>query len=140
MPVRSARAVWKGDLKGGRGTVGLGSGMFEGAYSFPSRFEEGDGTNPEELIGAAHAGCFSMQFANLLAQAGFEPASVETDAEVHLSMEGGPHVAKIVLNCRAEVPGIGDGRFQEIAQEAKTGCPISKALASVPLELDARLA
>lgn len=140
MPVRTSRAIWQGDLKGGSGTVRLGSGLFEGPYSFPSRFEEGEGSNPEELIGAAHAGCFSMQFANLLAQAGFEATRIETEAEVHLSMEDGPHIAKIVLNTEGQVPGVDEARFQELATQAKTGCPISKALAAVPLELRARLA
>ena len=141
MPVRTSSATWHGSLKEGDGTVALGSGAFEGAYSFPSRFEEGPGTNPEELIAAAHAGCFSMALSNVLATAGFVPTRVHTEAHVHLGRDdAGAAVTKIVLVCRAEVPGIDADAFAEHAEDAKGTCPISKALAAVPIELDAALA
>src|ERR671922_2690878 len=105
MPVRSAEAVWEGDLQDGKGTLRLGSGAFEGQYSYSSRFEEGTGTNPEELIGAAHAGCFSMAFANILATAGHDPQRVETTARVHLEpRDEGPAITRIELQTEAEVP------------------------------------
>lgn len=139
MPTRSAHATWRGDLKSGAGTVKAGSGAFEGSYSFPSRFEEGDGTNPEELLGAAHAGCFSMSLANMLAQAGHTPTRVATEARVTLGQEGGgPAVTGIELVCEAEVPGIDEDAFREHAEKAKAGCPISKALAA-PITLKATL-
>jgi len=105
MPQRKANAIWKGDLKGGKGTMKFGSGAFEGAYSFASRFEEGTGTNPEELIGSALAGCFSMALSNELAQAGFTPESVETNASVTLeTVDGAPTISKIKLTAKASVP------------------------------------
>jgi osmotically inducible protein OsmC len=110
----------------------------DAAYSFPSRFEEGSGSNPEELLGAAHAACFSMAFANELAKAGHAPTRVATEAEVTLSTDGGAHIAGVALSCEAEVPGIDDATFATIAEQAKQGCPVSKALASVPITLDAR--
>ena len=141
MPVRTSTATWRGSLKQGDGSVALGSGAFEGPYSFPSRFEEGSGSNPEELIGAALASCYAMFLANLLATAGSVPTQVHTEAHVHLGHDdSGPAVTKIVLVCRAEVPGVSDEVFAEHAQAAKAGCPISKALAAVPIELDASLA
>ena len=141
MPVRTSTATWHGSLKDGDGSVALGSGAFEGPYSFPSRFEEGPGTNPEELVGAAHAGCFSMDLAARLAAAGFVPTRVHTEAHVHLGRDdAGAAVTKIALVCRAEVAGLSDEVFAEHAQAAKAGCPISKALAAVPIELDASLA
>jgi osmotically inducible protein OsmC len=121
----------------------LESGAYEGAYSFRSRFEDGTGSNPEELIAAAHAGCYSMALSNVLADAGFTPESVETRADVTLRMlpEDGPTITKIVLTTRASVPNIDADTFQEHAQAAKEGCPVSKALASVDaIELDASLA
>jgi osmotically inducible protein OsmC len=140
MPVRTANSVWRGDLKNGDGTVALGSGAFEGPYSFPSRFEEGPGTNPEELIGAAHAGCFAMALSNGLAGAGFTPTEVRVEARVHLGRDDkGAAITKIELVCRATVPGIDADTFAEQAQAAKGGCPVSKALAAVPIELDASL-
>lgn len=140
MPARSANAEWKGDLAGGLGTVSTESGAVETAYSFPSRFENGEGTNPEELLGAAHAGCYSMALSAGLGRAGFTPTSVRTRARVHLEkVEGGFGVTLIELDCSAEVPGIGEDDFQEHARAAKTGCPISKALASVEIRLAARL-
>jgi len=140
MPVRTSNAVWRGDLKGGDGTVALGSGAFEGPYSFPSRFEEGPGTNPEELIGAAHAGCFAMALSGRLAGAGFTPSEVRVEARVHLGRDDqGAAITRIELVCRATVPGIGADAFAEHAEAAKVGCPVSKALAAVPIELDAAL-
>ncbi|MDA0699861.1 MAG: OsmC family protein [bacterium] len=141
MPVRSATSVWRGDLKGGDGTVALGSGAFEGPYSFPSRFEEGAGTNPEELLGAAHAGCFSMALSNALAGAGFTPTEVRTEARVHLGRtDAGMSITKIELICRAKVPGIDAAVFATHAEATKLGCIVSRALAAVPVELDAALA
>ncbi|NGP75724.1 OsmC family protein [Balneolaceae bacterium YR4-1] len=138
MPQRKADAVWKGDLKGGKGTMKFGSGAFEGAFSFASRFEEGTGTNPEELIGAAHAGCFSMAFSNELAKAGFTPESVETTATVTLDAGAGA-ITKINLKTTASVPDIENDKFQEIAKGAKENCPVSKALGGVNISLDASL-
>jgi osmotically inducible protein OsmC len=140
MPVRTAKAVWKGSLKEGGGTMALGGGAYQGAYSFSSRFENGAGTNPEELIGAAHAGCFSMALAGGLNRAGYQPKRVETQAGVHLEKTGdGFRISKIELHTQAEVPGIDPQVFQEQARAAKEGCPVSRALASVPIELDAKL-
>jgi len=140
MPTRNAHAVWEGELKGGKGTMKLGSGAYEGAYSFESRFEEGTGTNPEELIGAAHAGCFSMAFSGALGKAGFSPKRVSTDAKVHLEKVGeGFSITKVVLNMEAEVPDIDEGKFNELAEGAKNNCPVSRALGGVTIELKAKL-
>ncbi|HUO85948.1 MAG TPA: OsmC family peroxiredoxin [Thermoanaerobaculia bacterium] len=140
MPTRRAQAKWTGDLKGGHGTMALGSGAYEGAYSFGSRFEEAGGTNPEELIGAALAGCFSMALAAALGRAGHDPQSVATKAKVHLEKVGDAFaVTRIELDTEARVPGIDDAAFQEAAAGAKEGCPVSKALAGVEISLDARL-
>ena len=138
---RIGSAVWQGGLKDGKGTVSTQSGVLKDTpYSFSTRFEDGAGTNPEELIGAAHAGCFSMAFAAALGRAGFEPRSVRTRAEVHLvKTEAGFAIPRIELRTEAEVPGIDAARFQEIAAGAKAGCPVSKALAGVEISLDARL-
>jgi osmotically inducible protein OsmC len=141
MPVRNANAVWEGDLKGGQGKVALGSGAFEGRYSFGSRFEEAGGTNPEELIGAAHAGCFSMALAAGLGRAGHSPKRVATTAKVHLEKVGeGFKITRIELDNESEVPGIDEATFQEQARKAKEGCPVSQALAGVEITLNARLA
>ncbi|MHB9132214.1 MAG: OsmC family protein [Armatimonadota bacterium] len=142
MPVRTADAEWQGNLIDGRGNMEFGGGAFKGQYSFASRFEEGPGTNPEELIAAAHAGCFSMAFAGALAEAGFTPESVRTTAKVHINkVDGGFAIMQIDLNTTARVPNIDNDKFQEIAQQAKVGCPVSKALAAVPkITLDAKLA
>jgi osmotically inducible protein OsmC len=140
MAVRAASAEWKGNLPKGSGTVETETGALKGAYSFASRFEEGAGTNPEELIAAAHAGCFSMAFANGLAKVGFEPESIRTTAKVYL--EKGPDgfgVSRIDLECSGRVPGIDEATFQEQAQGAKAGCPVSRALAAVPIQLTASL-
>ncbi len=139
MAVRKSEATWNGTLKEGSGRMKLASGLYEGPFTFSSRFEEGSGTNPEELIGAAHAGCFSMFLASLLTNAGFTPDSIHTTASVHLG--AGPTINKIVLDCQAEVPGIDNAKFQELAAQAKAGCPVSKALASVDeIVLNAKLA
>ena len=129
MAVRKSEATWRGTLKEGSGTMKLASGMYEGPYTYASRFEEGAGTNPEELIGAAHAGCFSMFLSGLLSKEGFTPARIHTTASVHLG--AGPTINKIVLDCEAEVPGVDEAKFQDLAAQAKAGCPVSKALAAV---------
>jgi osmotically inducible protein OsmC len=115
----------------------LGSGSYDGPFSYVSRFEDGAGTNPEELIGAAHAGCFSMFLSALLSKDGFTPTRIETTAKVYL--EAGPTIAKIELNSKAEVPGLDAAKLQEYAEAAKANCPISKALASVDIQLNAAL-
>ena len=140
MPARTANAVWEGSLQEGRGKMKLGSGAFEGAYSFSSRFEEGTGTNPEELIGAAHAGCFSMALAAGLGRAGYPPKRVATTAKVHLTKtEAGFRINKIELHTEAEVPNIDHQAFQEQAETAKKNCPVSQALAGVDIQLEAKL-
>lgn len=140
MPLRKAEAVWEGNLKDGKGRVKLGSGAFEGAYSFSSRFEEGTGTNPEELIGAALAGCFSMALANGLAQAGFTPKHVHTNATVKIEkLEEGFRITSILLDTDAEVPGISEQVFMEKAEITKKSCPVSKALTGTEIKLQARL-
>ncbi|MEW6117476.1 MAG: OsmC family protein [Nitrospirota bacterium] len=140
MPVRKAEAVWSGTLKNGKGTVKLGSGAFEGAYSFASRFEEGTGTNPEELIGAAHAGCFSMALSLLLEQAGYKPERIHTTARVRIEKSGeGFNITSSELETEAEVPGIDEKKFMEQAEAAKKGCPVSQALAGTEITLKARL-
>lgn len=138
---RSANAVWTGGLKDGKGTMRLGSGAYEGAYSFQTRFEEEPGTNPEELIGAAHAGCFSMALSGALGKAGFTATRIATEARVHLMLgESGAYISKVELHCEAEVPGIDAAAFAEQAEGAKKNCPVSKALAGVEIVLDAKLA
>jgi osmotically inducible protein OsmC len=140
MAVRTSEAQWEGTLREGHGTMKLGSGAFEGDYSFPSRFESGRGTNPEELIGAAHAGCFSMAFANGLTRAGFPPTRVHTTASVHLdAVEGGFAITRIDLNTEAAVPGIDETAFREQAETAKANCPVSKVLAGAEIRLNAKL-
>jgi lipoyl-dependent peroxiredoxin len=140
MPVRTATAQWEGNLQQGRGKMGFGSGAFEGPYSFASRFEDGRGTNPEELIAAAHAGCFSMAFAHQLATAGFPPKLVRTTAKVHLvKTEAGFSIPTIELETEADVPGIDRAKFQEIAEGAKTNCPVSKLLTGAQIKLSATL-
>jgi len=141
MPARAASAEWKGNLKEGKGVMKMASGAYEGPYSFASRFESGTGTNPEELIAAAHAGCFSMALSAGLGKAGFTPNSVKTTATVTLDKLGeGMGVVRIDLDCVADVPGIDEKAFMEQAEGAKKGCPISKALAAVPeITLKAKL-
>lgn len=140
MPVRTAEAEWNGNLREGQGKVKLGSGAFEGAYSFPSRFEEGRGTNPEELLGAAHAGCFSMALAAGLTRAGHPPTRVHTAARVHLERRGEAfEIARVELRTEARVPGIDDAEFRKQAEAAKKSCPVSKALAGPEITLEATL-
>ena len=140
MPVRTAEARWQRSLQDGSGTMRLGSGAFEGNYSFKSRMEEGAGTNPEELIGAAHAGCFSMAFANGLTQAGHKPQEIRTTASVHFDKtEQGWAITRIDLATEGNVPDIDEASFKRIAEEAKQGCPVSKALAATPITLQATL-
>jgi osmotically inducible protein OsmC len=140
MPVRKASAVWNGTLKEGNGTMKMQSGAYEGKYSFGSRFEEDPGTNPEELIAAAHAGCFSMALSGALTKSGFTPERVETSAKAHLEKVGeGFKITRIMLTCEASVPGIDDAAFQDLAAGAKAGCPVSQALAGVDISLDAQL-
>ena len=140
MPVRTATAAWEGGLKDGSGTMRLGSGAYEGKYSFGSRFEEAPGTNPEELIAAAHAGCFSMALSAGLGKAGLSSRRVATTAKVHLGMvEGGFKITAIDLSTEAEVPGVDAEKFQEIAHGAKVNCPVSQALKAVEIRLDAKL-
>lgn len=125
-------AEWQGDLKGGSGSFKAGEGI-SGDYSFRTRFEDAPGANPEQLIAAAHAACFSMALSNILAEAGTPPESVKTDAEVTLRIvDGAPTITKIALKTVGRVPGLGEAVFREKAEAAKTGCPVSKALASVP--------
>lgn len=140
MPAKGS-ARWQGDLKGGSGTFTAGESM-SGDYSYTSRFEDGPGANPEQLIAGAHAACFSMALSNILAEAGSPPDSVETTAVVTLRpIDGAPTIAKIALTTVGRVPGIDDATFQAHAAEAKAGCPVSRALASVPeITLDASLA
>lgn len=141
MPTRTAQAEWQGNLKEGSGRMSFGSGAFEGAYSFSSRFEEGTGTNPEELVAAAHAGCFSMALAADLAGAGYKPREVNTTAKVHINpaQGGGFEINLIELDSVAEVPGISPDEFQRIAAGTKVSCPVSKALKATRIELNARL-
>ncbi|MFW6141889.1 MAG: OsmC family protein [Candidatus Saliniplasma sp.] len=140
MVKRKANSVWKGKLKDGEGNMKFGGGAFEGKYSFLSRFKEGTGTNPEELIAAAHSGCFSMALAGSLGEEGYDPESVQTEAVVDLEkVEGDFTITKIHLKNRSKVPDIKEDVFQEIAKDAKENCPVSKALASIDIELDAEL-
>jgi len=141
MPVRSADAQWEGPLQGGKGHMRFGGGAFDGAYSFSSRFEDGQGTNPEELIAAAHAACFSMALSNILAEAGHPPEQIRTSARVQLRpVDGAPTIARIDLEVEGSVPGIDEAAFNEHAEAAKAGCPVSRALAGVPeIALEARL-
>ena len=142
MTDRTGSAQWSGDLTSGTGTLRVGDGVFEGAYSFRSRFEEGSGTNPEQLIAAAHAACFTMALSNILSEAGHTPDSVSTDANVQLRfIDGAPTITRIDLNTEGRVPGIDAGQFQKFAEDAKANCVVSRALASVPeIVLTAKLA
>ena len=142
MATRDGNAEWRGDLRGGSGTVSVASGLFDGTYSFATRFEEEPGTNPEELIAAAHAACFSMALSNILAEAGHAPESVKTTAKVHLRfVDGAPTIAQIDLITAGRVPGIDQDQFADYATQAKAGCPVSRALAAVgEITLDATLA
>jgi len=140
MTVRNAEAVWEGNLEQGKGSMKFGSGAFEGPFTFASRFEEGPGTNPEELIGAAHAGCFSMFLSAVLSKEGFPPKRIYTTATVHLQqVDGAPKITKIHLNCEANVPGVDKKTFTEQVNVSKAGCPVSKALTGVEISVDAAL-
>jgi osmotically inducible protein OsmC len=140
MPTRTSSARWQGDLKGGSGSLALGSGAFEGQYSFNSRFEDGSGTNPEELIAAAHAACYSMALSNMLATAGFTPDSVVTNATVNYGkVDGNLAITRIDLVTTGTVPHLEEAEFLKHAEAAKSGCLISRALGAVEITLDATL-
>ncbi|MCB2169217.1 MAG: OsmC family protein [Deltaproteobacteria bacterium] len=140
MPTSNAQAKWEGTLQKGKGTMSVGSGAFEGAYSYATRFEDAPGTNPEELIGAAHAGCFSMALSMLLEKAGHPPREIRTKADVKLEqVDDGFAITHIRLQTEADVPGMNADDFQEQAEAAKNGCPVSKALAGVTIDLKANL-
>lgn len=140
MTTRTAHARWEGSLKEGKGQIDFGSGAFTGAYSFTSRFEDGKGTNPEELLGAAHAGCFAMALSLILGNAGLKPDYVDATAHVTVSpKDGGFKITKSHLVCQAKVPGIDSAAFMKHAEAAKAGCPVSQALAGTEITLDAKL-
>ena len=141
MPGRNAQAVWKGDLQSGSGNVKLGSGAYDGQYSFKSRFEDGTGTNPEELLGAAHAGCFSMALSASLSRQGFKVNSVDTTATVHLEKgESGFSISRIELVTKGNVEGIDEAKFKQEAEATKSSCIVSRALSAVPMTITASLA
>jgi lipoyl-dependent peroxiredoxin len=137
MAVRTSSAEWKGTLKEGSGTMRVGSGAFDGPFTYASRFESGPGTNPEELVGAAHAGCFSMFLSALLTDAGYTPTRISTTATVHLDEV--PTITLIELDTEADVPGLTEAELQKHAEAAKNGCPVSKALAGPEIKLQAHL-
>jgi len=140
MPVRNAEAVWDGTLKEGNGKVKLGSGAYEESYTWSSRFENEKGTNPEELLGAAHAGCFSMSLSSNLGKAGFTPGHIHTAVQVTIEqVEGKNRITKIHIDTEAAVPEIGDEQFQQIAEFVKQNCPVSVALVRFTKNLTARL-
>ncbi len=140
MAIRKAHAIWEGDLMNGRGTMTLGKKRIELPYSFAARFGDGTGSNPEELIGGAHAGCFSMALANSLASAGHPPTKIQTTAEVHLEKTGDRFsIPRIDLETEADVPGIDEDAFQRIALDSKKNCPVSKLLAAAEITLHAKL-
>src|SRR5512135_2307916 len=141
MPIRTSEAMWEGNLIKGKGKMKIGSGVFEGSYSFGSRFENAAGTNPEELIGAAHAGCFSMALSMILDKAGYKVEQIHTIARVHIDKVGeGFKITTIELETEGKVPGIDERTFREKAETAKKGCPVSMALTGVDIRLQARLA
>lgn len=141
MTVRNGSADWRGDVQTGSGKVTVGDGIFEGPFSFASRFGEGQGTNPEQLIAAAHAGCFTMALSNILSGAGHAPESLHTNARVQLrNIEGAPTLTRMDLDTEGRVPGIDAQQFQTYAEQAKATCPVSRALAGIPeMELTAKL-
>jgi osmotically inducible protein OsmC len=141
MTARNGSAEWHGDLQSGSGKVTVGDGVFEGAYSYQSRFEEGEGTNPEQLIAAGHAACFTMALSNILSGAGHPPESVRTNARVQLrNIDGAPTLTRIDLETQGNVPGVDAQGFQRYAEDAKENCPVSRALAGIPeIVLSARL-
>ena len=142
MATRNGSAQWNGNLEDGSGRLSVGDGVWEGGYSAASRFEEGEGTNPEELIAAAHAACFSMALSNIAAGEGHEPRSVKTTAKVHLRfIDDAPTIARIELETEGDIDGVDEDGFRELAEKAKAGCPVSRALGAVPeIEVSARLA
>lgn len=141
MPVRRADATWKGSLQEGTGSFRTGSGAVEGTYTFGTRFEDAPGTNPEELIGAAHAGCYSMALSGGLGRAGATDISIATTADVTIEkLEAGFTITGIHLQTRVSAAGVGEEEFQKVAAATKDACPVSRALASVPITLDATLA
>jgi osmotically inducible protein OsmC len=140
MAVRTAQAVWEGTLREGNGKMSFGSGAYEGAYTWSSRFEEASGTNPEELLGAAHAGCFSLSFSGRLTRAEFPPTRIKTTAKVYLEkVEEAFSITHIELETEAQVPGIDEKTFQELAVAAKDNCPVSRALTGVKISVSAKL-
>lgn len=140
MPLRNASAVWEGSLQDGKGTMKMASGAYEGAYSFASRFKDGTGTNPEELIAAAHAGCFSMALSGGLGRAGYTPERIATTAHLRLEKtDAGFTITAIHLETEAKVPGIDAETFRQQAEAAKANCPVSRALQGVAIDLDAKL-
>jgi len=140
MPVRHAQAVWNGSFREGEGTMRFGGGAYEGRYSAGSRFEDAAGTNPEELLAAAHAGCFSMAFALALNGAGYKPERIETTADVHIDkVDGGFKITRIDLKTRARIPGIDHDAFMQQAEAAKAGCPVSQLFKGAEITLDAQL-
>jgi len=140
MTIRKADAVWKGSLREGAGEIALESGAFRGPYTFRARFEDGKETNPEELLGASHAGCYTMALTALLAREKLAPTEIRTTAAVHLEqVAGGFNIPKIELTTRARIPGITAQHFAELAADAKKNCPVSKVLAAAEITLDAAL-
>ena len=141
MPIRKANAQWKGDLKSGKGTLNTETKVLNNtSYDFSSRFETGSTTNPEELVGAAHAGCYSMALANSLSKDGFKVNSITTDAKVHLEKtDAGFTITKIELDTVGDIDGINNEKFQKYAEQAKTGCPVSRALTGPMIVLTAKL-
>jgi osmotically inducible protein OsmC len=140
MKANISKAIWRGKLKDGKGTMSIGSALDDLPFTFSSRFENGNGSNPEELIAAAHAGCFSMAFSALLAEKGFTPVQISTIAEVELEKgKDGFKITKSTLNTKAEVTSIDEATFNKLAEEAKLNCPVSSALSSVKIELNASL-
>lgn len=137
MTTRKATAQWNGTLKEGNGTMAFGA--FKGPFTFASRFESGEGTNPEELVGAAHAGCYSMFLSALLTKEGLTPTSVSTTATVELGQDDGPKITSIVLTCEAVVPGVAEAKFQELVAAAKAKCPISRLFAGTEITVNATL-
>lgn len=141
MTTRKAHARWDGGIKDGKGTIDFGSGVFKGAYSFTSRFEDGVGTNPEELLAAAHAGCFAMALSLILGKAGFKPDYVDATAHVTIMQQGGGFkITRSHLVCEAKVPGMDQAAFAQQAESAKANCPVSQALAGTEITLEATLA
>jgi lipoyl-dependent peroxiredoxin len=140
MPVRRSESIWDGDIQRGRGEMTIGSAVWTGPYSFGSRMQDQPGTNPEELIGAAHSGCFSMALAAGLGRAGFTPRRIRTTAEVRFEKVGeGFKITGITLRTRGDVPEIDEATFQKHAEDAKRNCPVSQALAAIPIELESTL-